>query len=163
MLFCCCRNYREGPSDFTLNPVECRQVPPTPWVFIFPREDQMNFAWVCFFRHNTGNFLSVSLSGVVCEVEQQGRLGLTLSLGVYLLCDIGQVTVPLGLRFPPLKMGTVIRKNKVYEHVISQGMLSIGNRCLLCNLRMLPLRMIWGVQIASGLSFWQLFMFSFPE
>ena len=31
------RNYREGPSDFTLNPVECMQVPSTPWVFIFPK------------------------------------------------------------------------------------------------------------------------------
>lgn len=69
LFFCCCGNYREGPSDFTLNPVECMQVPPNPWVFIFPREDQMNFAWVCFFRHNTGNFLSVSLSGVVSEAE----------------------------------------------------------------------------------------------
>ena len=37
LLFFFCRNYREGPSDFTLNLVECMQVPSTPWVFIFPK------------------------------------------------------------------------------------------------------------------------------
>lgn len=46
--------------------------------------------------------------GLVCVVEQQGKLGLTISSEACLVCDIGQVMVPLELWFPQLKMGTVL-------------------------------------------------------
>lgn len=75
--------------------------------------------------------------------ESQGKLGLTISLAANLLCDIGQVTVPLGLQFPQLKMGLVIGNSEVHGHVIGQET-SFGNHFLLCKARILHLGMNLG-------------------
>ena len=75
-----------------------------------------------------------------------------------MLCDIGQVMVPLRLWFPQLKMGTLIGKTEVHRHVIGQDTLSFGNHFLLCKMRMLPLRMNLG---SPGCK-WVLFLAAFP-
>lgn len=150
-----CRNCRKSPSDFAQIPAERMQFLHHLGISSFQRTDKICMGLLL--QTQCSHFfppLPAWRAGLVCVVEWQGKVGLTMSLDAYWLCEIREVIVPLGLQFlqPQQGNGQVGTINCEDVLLIKMPIVFWQLCSLLCERRMLHSNTNWESLGSKGAS-----------